>query len=67
MQSKEKDENGKFVPVVVEYTKTESSNCFLDLDDYAMDLLTTVMAINKDLGYDDDDFIFVDANGRTKI
>ncbi len=67
MESKEEDENGKLVPVIVEYTKTESSNRFLDLDDYTIDLLTTVMAINKDLGYDDDDFIFVDANGRTKI
>jgi len=67
MESKEKDENGKFIPVVVDYPKTENSNRFLDLDDYDMDLLTKVLEINDTYGYYDNDFIFVDADGRTKI
>ncbi len=40
MESKKKDSNGKFMPVDIEYTKTENNNRFLDFNDYAIDLLT---------------------------
>ena len=66
MESKKKDSKGIFRHVVVDYTKTSNGNRFLPLDDYDINLLKKVISINASYGYWDNDYVFVDGEGRTK-
>ena len=69
MEGLEYDGTGKLRPVILEYTKKKSpyGNRFLPLSDYEIALLDKVKSINEEFGYSDNDFIFCDSNGRTKI
>lgn len=69
MESRMEDENGKLQVVIVEYTKKKSpaGDRYLPLSDYEINLFETVKRINEEAGYSDDDFIFCDKEGRTKI
>ena len=62
-------ENGELRPVIHEYTKKKSphGNRYLPLSDYEISLFQRVKEINLRFCYSDDDFIFCDENGRTKI
>lgn len=68
-ESQELDSDGKLRPVVLEHTKKKSpyGDRFLPLGEYELNILRTVKQINTDNGYYDDDYIFCDENGRTKI
>lgn len=61
------DEEGHVI--VVEHLKKKSreSNRFLPIGDYELSLFERIRKINEVNGYQDEDFIFVDANGRTHI
>ena len=69
MEGLKDDGTGKLRPVILEYTKKKSpyENRFLPLSDYELSLLEQVKSINHEYGYSDNDFIFCDNNGRTKI
>lgn len=53
---------------VVNYTKKKSihGDRFLPLSDYEKNIFRTVAMINSRNGYGEDDFVFCNANGRTK-
>jgi integrase len=65
----EEDSNGNLKPVVVNHTKKKShyGDRYLPLSDYEITLIESVKKINKKYGYKDKDYLFVDADGRTKI
>jgi integrase len=69
METQDEDLNGVLHPVVVPYTKKKSTygDRFLPLSEYECDILEKVKIINHEYGYKEDDFIFCDENGRTKI
>ena len=54
---------------IVEYTKKKSrfGDRFLPLSEYELQILNKVQAINEEYNYKDNDFIFCDSEGRTKI
>ncbi len=68
-ESQELNSEGKLIPTVVEHTKKKSpyGDRFLPLGKYEFNLLRTVKQINETNGYYDNDYIFCDENGRTKI
>ena len=55
--------------MIHEYTKKKSphGNRYLPLSDYEISLFQRVKDINLRFCYSDDDFVFCDENGRTKI
>ncbi len=60
--------DGKHHPVVVNHTKKRSSYVnSIPLSDYEIEIFEKVKSINIDYGYKDDDFVFCDSDGRTKI
>lgn len=61
--------DGKQHPVVVNHTKKRSpyGDRYIPLSDYEIDIFKKVKSINIDYGYKDDDFVFCDSDGRTKI
>ncbi len=67
METKKMDENHKLRPVVVDYVKKKSvyGDRYLPLSDYEIGLFREIERINKHYGYKDQDFIFIDENGRT--
>lgn len=69
MEGLQDDGTGKLCPVILEYTKKKSpyGNRYLPLSDYELSLLQRVKSINEECGYSDNDFIFCDKDGRTKI
>lgn len=56
-------------PCIEEHTKRKSpyGDRFLPLGEYEMELLRKVRTINENQGYKEEDFIFLDENGRTTI
>lgn len=54
---------------MVDYTKRKSpyGDRFLPLSDYEMMILKKVKAVNNANGYENEDFIFCEHNGRTNI
>lgn len=69
MEGLQEDGTGKLPPVILEYTKNKSpyGNRYLPLSDYELSFLQRVKSINEECGYSDNDFIFYDKDGRTKI
>ncbi len=69
METLAENENGSLSPTIAEYTKKKSpyGDRILPLGDYELMLFQYVMDINKEYGYSDQDFIFCDEQGRTKI
>ncbi|MDF2588609.1 MAG: integrase family protein [Anaerocolumna sp.] len=67
MESRMADENGKLKVVIVEYKRKKSpaGDRYLPLSTYEINLFQTVMRINEEVGYSDNDFIFCDKEGRT--
>lgn len=63
------DASGNLKPIVVNHTKKKShyGDRFLPLGDYELSLLKKVLEINARNHYKEKDYIFVDAEGRTKI
>lgn len=60
--------DGKQYPVVVNHTKKRSpyGDRYIPLSDYEISIFEKVKSINIEYGYKDDDFVFCDADGRTK-
>lgn len=69
METLDIDSFGKQHPVVVNHTKKKSpyGDRYIPLSDYEIDIFKKVKSINIEYGYKDDDFVFCDADGRTKI
>lgn len=69
METLLENEQGELRPVVVPYTKKKSphGDRFLALGTYELGLFKRIKGINEQFGFYDDDFIFCDSNGRTKI
>jgi integrase len=69
METLEENVSGSLSPVIAEYTKKKSpyGDRILPLGDYELTIFQYVMDVNKEYGYSDQDFIFCDAQGRTKI
>jgi len=69
METQDLDANEKMHPVVVEYTKKKSpfGDRYLPIGEYEVSILEKVKRINEAYGYSDNDFIFCDEKGRTKI
>jgi integrase len=60
--------DGVLRPVVVEHTKCGSihGDRFLTIDDYEIELIQTVLEINRRYGFEDEGYIFIDEEGRSK-
>lgn len=60
--------NGKSVLTVVPYNKQRSPSAirWLDLTDQELAIIKKILEVNKTYGFEDDGFLFVDENGRTK-
>ena len=69
METIREDSTGKLIPMIEEYTKKKSpyGDRFLPLSQYEISLFETVEKVNEDNGFHDDDFVFCDTVGRTKI
>lgn len=69
METLAENENGSLTPTIANYTKKKShyGDRILPLGDYELMIFQCVMDINKEHGYYDQDFIFCDEQGRTKI
>jgi len=69
MQTVLEDDNNKAYVTVVNYGKKMSPYAirWLDLTDFEIDMIRDVIAINKKYGYGDQDFLFLDNEGRTNI
>jgi len=69
METLSEDSNGDLRPVVVDHTKKKShyGDRYLPLGDYELNLISKIKEINRANNYKDKDFLFVDADGRTKI
>lgn len=69
METVLEDDNKKPYMTVVDYGKQKSEYAirWLDLTDLEIDLIHKVIAINTRCGYADDDFLFLDSQGRTKV
>ncbi len=69
METLEENVSGSLSPVIAEYTKKKNpyGDRILPLGDYELTIFQYVMDVNKEYGYSDQDFIFCDAQGRTKI
>ncbi|MDF2611038.1 MAG: integrase family protein [Lachnospiraceae bacterium] len=69
MESLVEDENGKLKVTICEHKKKKSpaGDRYLPLSDYEINLFQTVKRINEEASYCDEDFIFCDKAGRTKI
>lgn len=63
------DENGKSKVVVANHTKKKSpyGDRYIPLTENSIQIINQVLEINKKYSYSDDDFLFVDQDGRTKI
>lgn len=61
--------DGKQHPIVVNHTKKRSpyGDRYIPLGEYEMQIFKKIQSINIKYGYNDDDFIFCDSDGRTKI
>ena len=68
-EGKAKNKDYELRPMIHEYTKKNSphGNRYLPLSDYETSLFQRVNDINLRFSYSDDDFVFCDENGRTKI
>ncbi|MCF8020269.1 MAG: site-specific integrase [Vallitaleaceae bacterium] len=64
----ELNHDGILKPIVVEHTKKKSiyGDRYLPLGDYELRLIETVRGINAEYGFKDENFLFIDENGRTK-
>ena len=69
METLLENETGELRPAIVPYTKKKSphGNRFLPLSSYEIDIFLTVKEINEQYGFHEDDFVFCDRIGRTKI
>lgn len=69
METLEENQSGALTPAIAEYTKKKSpyGDRLLPLSEYELMIFQCVMKINEEYGYSDGDFIFCDAQGRTKI
>lgn len=69
IESREADANGRLQCCIEEHTKKKSlsGDRFLVIEKYELDIFNAVSKINSCYGYSDNDFIFCDENGRTKI
>lgn len=69
MEGLQDDGTGKLCPIILEYTKKKSrfGNRYLGLSNYEFSLFQRVYSVNQTYGYKDDEFIFCDKEGRTKI
>jgi integrase len=69
METLEEDIDGKLCSVVVNYTKKKSifGDRFLPLGSYELDIFAKIKEINTQYGYQEEDFIFCDETGRTRI
>lgn len=69
METLDIDCNNNMRPKVVDYTKKKSpyGNRFLPISDYEIQIIKSVEQVNIQYGYFDEDFIFCDSEGRTKI
>lgn len=69
METLDTGADGKQHPVVVNHTKKRSpyGDRYIPLSDYEIEIFEKVKSINIDYGYKDDDFVFCDSDGRTKI
>lgn len=69
METLLENKQGELRPVVVPYTKKKSphGDRFLALGTYELGLFKRIKEINDQFGYYDNDFIYCDINGRTKI
>ena len=63
------DEHGKHSVIVVDHTKkkSKSGDRFLPLSNREISLFSTIKMINDENGYDQEDFIFCDAEARMTI
>ncbi len=69
METLVEDSNGNLRPAIANHTKKKShyGDRYLPLGEYELSLIAKVKEINAICGYEEQDFLFVDAKGRTKI
>lgn len=69
METLTEKQNGTLIPIIAEYTKKKSpyGDRILPLGDYELMIFQYVMDTNQKNDYADQDFIFCDSEGRTKI
>jgi integrase len=69
METLLENETGELRPVVVPYTKKKSphGDRFLPLSPYEINIFLKIKEINELYGFYDDDYVFCDSEGRTKI
>ena len=69
METLAEDSNQKMYSTVVPYTKKKSAygDRFLPLGEYELEIFEKIKKINEKNNFKDEDFIFCDENGRTKI
>lgn len=68
-QTAKYDANGNLRPAIVDHVKkkSEHGDRFLDLSDYDISLIKKVLSINLKNGFYDDDFLFLNEDGRISI
>lgn len=69
MESMDANEHGNLEIIVVPYTKKKSSygDRFLPLSDYELDILKKIKEINQRCGFQEENYIFCDKQGRSRI
>jgi len=69
METLAETDSRTLTPVIADYTKKKSpyGDRILPLGDYELMIFQYVKDLNQEYGYSDQDFIFCDEEGRTKI